>query len=99
MQVTRKTIKQEIDHLDNAQLSQLAEYIAFFKFRSRFQQPTPDLAQFAKLYQEFADEDHQLVEAGLSNYANQLEHENQAWILLPYGIKSECWTEPDSSKS
>jgi hypothetical protein len=78
MQVTRETIKQEIDHLDNAQLSQLAEYIAFLKFRSRFQQPTPDLAQFANLYQEFADEDYQLAEAGLSDYANQLEQEDQA---------------------
>jgi hypothetical protein len=78
MQVTRETIKQEIDHLDNAQLSQLAEYIAFLKFRSRFQQATPDLAQFANLYQEFAEEDHQLAEAGLSDYANQLEHEYQA---------------------
>ena len=45
MQVTRETIKQEIDHLDNAQLSQLAEYIAFLKFRSRFQQLAPDLTQ------------------------------------------------------
>jgi len=78
MQVTRETIKQEIDHLDNAQLSQLAEYIAFLKFRSRFQQLAPDLTQFAHLYEEFAEEDRQLAEAGLSDYANQLEHEDQA---------------------
>lgn len=44
MQVTKESLKQEIDHLDNIQLSQLAEYIAFLKFRSRFQQPRPDLA-------------------------------------------------------
>ncbi|MEM1369791.1 MAG: hypothetical protein AAGG02_17645 [Cyanobacteria bacterium P01_H01_bin.15] len=78
MQVTKETLKQEIDHLDNVQLSQLAEYIAFLKFRSRFQQPTPDLAQFASLYQEFADEDHQLAEAGLADYASQLAQDDQA---------------------
>ena len=44
MQVTRDSIKQEIDHLDNAQLAQLADYIAFLKFRSRFQQHTPNMA-------------------------------------------------------
>jgi hypothetical protein len=77
MQVTRETIKQEIDHLDRAQLSQLAEYIAFLKFRSRFQPPPSDLAQFANLYQEFAEDDHQLAEAGLADYVSQLQQEDQ----------------------
>ncbi|MFH7243004.1 MAG: hypothetical protein ACHWZW_09165 [Spirulina sp.] len=78
MQVTKETIKQEIDHLDNAQLTQLAEYIAFLKFRSQYQKPALDLTQFADLYQQFADEDHQLAEAGLADYAYQLEQEDQA---------------------
>lgn len=78
MQVTKETIKQAIEHLDNDQLTQLAEYIAFLKFRSQYQKPSLDLTQFADLYQQFADEDHQLAEAGLADYAHQLEQEDQA---------------------
>ena len=78
MQVTRDSIKQEIDHLDNAQLAQLADYIAFLKFRSRFQQHTPNMAQCASLYQEFAEEDQLLAEEGITDYANLLEQEDQA---------------------
>lgn len=35
MQITKESIKDEIDDLDNDQLTQLAEYIAFLKFRSQ----------------------------------------------------------------
>jgi hypothetical protein len=78
VQVTREQIKQEIEQLDNAQLTHLAEYIAFLKFRHQLQQRATDLAQFADLYQEFAQEDQRLAETGIANYAHLLAQEDQA---------------------
>ncbi|WP_346290895.1 hypothetical protein [Sphaerothrix gracilis] len=78
MQVAKEAIKQEIDQLNNSQLQQIAEFIEFLKFRSRFQQKPPDLNQFASLYREFAQEDRELAEAGMADYANQLHQEDKA---------------------
>lgn len=77
MAITREDLKQEIDLLDAAQLTQLAEYISYLKFRSRFHKSTADLIQAADLYQAFADEDRQLAEAGMSDYVQQLEREER----------------------
>jgi hypothetical protein len=77
MQVTRETIKQEIDQFNEDQLKQIAEFIEFIKFRSRFQKSVTDLNQFASLYQEFAQEDRELAEFGMADYANQLQQEDQ----------------------
>jgi hypothetical protein len=77
MQVTRETIKQEIDQFNEEQLKQIAEFIEFIKFRSRFQKSVMDLNQFASLYQEFAQEDRELAEFGMADYANQLQQEDQ----------------------
>jgi len=40
------------------------------KFQTRFSQPTTDISQFANLYQEFAEEDRQLAETGISEYVD-----------------------------
>lgn len=61
MQVTRETIKQEIDQFDDTQLKQVAEFIEFIKFRRQFQRKITDLHQFASLYQEFSQEDRELA--------------------------------------
>jgi hypothetical protein len=50
MQVTRETIQQEIEQLNDTQLKQIAEFIEFIKLRSKFQQKVIDLDQFANLY-------------------------------------------------
>jgi len=75
--ITKETLKQEIDHLNDQQLQQIADFIAFLKFQSKISQITPDFSQFANLYQEFADEDRELAEMGMSEYTQSLEHEDQ----------------------
>ena len=74
--VTKETLKQELDYFNDEQLKQIADFIAVIKFQSKLSQPTPDLSQFANLYQEFADEDRELAEIGLSEYAESLNSED-----------------------
>jgi hypothetical protein len=75
--ITKETLKQDIDHLNDEQLKQIADFIAFLKFQSKLSKSTPDLSQFANLYQEFADEDRELAEIGISEYTKSLENENK----------------------
>lgn len=75
--ITKETLKQDIDHLDDEQLKQIADFIAFLKFQSKLSKSTPDLSQFANLYQEFADEDRELAEIGISEYTKSLENEDK----------------------
>ncbi len=78
MQVTKENLKQEIDQFNDDQLKQVAEFIKFIKFRSRFNQKVVDLHQFASLYQEFAQEDRELAEVGIADYIEQLQKEDRA---------------------
>lgn len=78
MQVTKENLKQEIDRFNDEQLKQVAEFIQFIKFRSRFNQKGVDLHQFASLYQEFAQEDRELAEVGIADYIEQLQKEDRA---------------------
>lgn len=78
MQVTKETLKQEIDRFNDEQLKQVAEFIEFIKFRSLSHQKTVDMHQFASLYQEFAQEDRELAEAGMADYFEQLRQEDLA---------------------
>ena len=65
----KEQVIQQLDSLDEAELEQLAEYLAFLRFRSRIR-PIPEIdeKQLADLYAEFADEDRNLAEEGLSDY-------------------------------
>ncbi|MFM7384633.1 MAG: hypothetical protein ACKN9E_08205 [Microcystaceae cyanobacterium] len=74
---SKETLKQELEHLNDQQLQQLADFIAFLKFQSKLSQSEPDLNQFAHLYQEFAEEDRELAEMGMNEYTKSLEHEDQ----------------------
>ena len=76
--ITKETLKQYIDHLNDEQLKQIADFIAFLKFQSKLSKSTPDLSQFANLYQEFADEDRELAEIGISEYVESLDHDDKA---------------------
>ncbi len=76
LKITKENIKRDIDRLNDQQLKQIADFIAFIKFQTRFSQPTIDISQFANLYQEFAEEDRQLAETGISEYASLLHSED-----------------------
>jgi len=74
--VTKEFLKQELDRFDKEQLKQVADFIAFIKFQSKFSQKT-DISQSASLYQEFAEEDRELAEVGMSEYADLLNSEDK----------------------
>ena len=70
-------IQQELEKLDLEQLKQVFEFIAFLKFRARL---VTNLAvnetNLAALYSEFAEEDRQLAELGMSEYAELLKNDS-----------------------
>lgn len=70
LEITKEDIKRDIDRLNDQQLKQIADFIAFIKFQTRFSQQTANISQFANLYQEFAEEDRQLAETGISEYVD-----------------------------
>ena len=70
-------IQQELEKLDLEQLKQVFEFIALLKFRARLvTNLAVDESNLATLYSEFAEEDRQLAELGMSEYAELLKHEN-----------------------
>jgi hypothetical protein len=75
--ITKESLKQELDYFNDQQLKQVADFIAFIKFQTRFSQQTTDVSQFANLYQEFAQEDRELAEAGISEYTELLNSEDK----------------------
>ena len=70
-------IQQELEKLDLEPLKQVFEFIAFLKFRARLvTNLAVDESNLATLYSEFAEEDRQLAELGMSEYAELLKPEN-----------------------
>ncbi len=76
MSISAESLKQELDQLTRKQLQQVADFIAFLKFRNRHRQVILDPTQLETLFTEFADEDHALAEAGMNDYATMLNHED-----------------------
>jgi hypothetical protein len=78
MPVSTEALKQDLDGLTHNQLQQVADFIAFLKFRNQHQHRIAlDPTQLAVLFKEFADEDRALAEAGMSDYAVVLHQEDQ----------------------
>lgn len=74
----REYLSQEIANLNEAELQQVADYVAFLKFRARSHKATNlDEAKLAELYAEFAEEDRQLAEEGMADYTNGLFTEDR----------------------
>ena len=70
-------IQQELEKLDLEQLKQVFEFITFLKFSARLvTNLAVDESNLATLYSEFAEEDRQLAELGMSEYAELLKHED-----------------------
>jgi len=73
----KEKVTQELDRLSETELKEVAEYVSFLKFRARIKPiPTLDETQLAALYAEFADEDRELAEEGMSDYAEGLMKED-----------------------
>lgn len=68
MLVSLETVKQDIDRLNSEQLQQVADFIAFLKFRNKRRPIIWDRDRLAALANEFAEEDLALAEAGMSDY-------------------------------
>jgi hypothetical protein len=77
MSVTREVLKQDLDQLTHEQLQQVADFIAFLKFRDKRRRTVLDPAQLASLATEFAEEDRTLAETGMDEYLAMLAQEDQ----------------------
>ncbi|WP_310489313.1 hypothetical protein [Chamaesiphon sp. VAR_69_metabat_338] len=77
MSVSTEALKHDLDGLTPNQLQQVADFVAFLKFRSqRHHRVIPDPNQLAALFAEFAEEDRDLAEAGMGDYAAMLHQED-----------------------
>ncbi len=76
MVASKEWLMQEIDNLDEEQLKEVGNFIAFIKFRSRTSSWQIDNPQVAELYKEFAEEDRLLAEEGIDEYAGILRQED-----------------------
>jgi hypothetical protein len=77
MPLTSEALKQDLDQLTTEQLQQVADFIAFLKFRDKRRRIVLDPVQLSSLATEFAEEDRSLAEAGMSDYAVMLAQEDQ----------------------
>lgn len=74
---TKERVVISLTELSEAQLQTVAEFLEFLKFRERHKAEGQfDESQLEALYGEFADEDHEFAEVGLSEYAANLERED-----------------------
>jgi hypothetical protein len=76
MPISREAIEQDLDRLSKDQLQQVADFIAFLKFRNQ-RRAVLDPAQLVLLSTEFAEEDVALAEDGMGDYATLLAQEDQ----------------------
>jgi len=75
--ITKEEIVQTVDQLNPSELEQLAQFLAFIKYRSRITTiPSLDESQLAALYAECAEEDRDLAEEGILDYAVALARED-----------------------
>ncbi len=76
---TKEKVVTSLAELNDTQLQTVAEFLEFLKFRERRRvKPQFDDATLEALYAEFADEDRELAEIGLAEYAANLEREDTA---------------------
>jgi hypothetical protein len=73
----KEQIVQELNGLSQAELEEIAQYLAFIKYQSKVK-PTSvsDEDQMAALYAEFAEEDRELAEEGILDYTGALAKED-----------------------
>jgi hypothetical protein len=73
----KEQVVTSLTELSEAQLQTVAEFLEFLKFRERYKiEWQYDESELEVLYGEFSDEDRELAEAGLAEYASGLERED-----------------------
>ena len=73
---TKEEILEEIKTLSEAEIKEVAEYLAFLKYRARSKSRIADESQLAALYAEFAEEDRNLAEEDMVDYGEGLMKED-----------------------
>jgi hypothetical protein len=73
---TKEQILEDIETLSEAEIKEVAEYLAFLKYRSQRKSRVVDESQLAALYAEFAEADRSLAEEGIADYAEDLMKED-----------------------
>jgi hypothetical protein len=77
MSISSEALKQDIDLLTSEQLQQVADFIAFLKFRAKRRRKTVlDPSQLESLTTEFAEEDRAFAEAGMNDYLVTIDRED-----------------------
>ena len=76
---TKEKVVTSLAELNDTQLQTVAEFLEFLKFRERRRvEPQFNDVALETLYAEFADEDRELAEVGLAEYAANLAREDVA---------------------
>ena len=76
--LTKEYIARELDTLNAVELKQVADFVAFLKFRAAVWPEKSALdAETAQLYAEFAEEDRLLAEQGMADYYVTLQQEDK----------------------
>ena len=73
----KEYVTQELDRLDETKLQPAADYTNFLQFQSRAKAPRLSDTELAALYAEFAEEDRQMAEEGIEDYAYALAAEDK----------------------
>ncbi|MBC7933094.1 MAG: hypothetical protein H7Z38_21235 [Rubrivivax sp.] len=73
---TKEQVLEQIEILSEAEVKEVAEYLAFLKYRSRNKPHLVDESQLEALYAEFAQKDRDLAEEGAADYAEGLTKED-----------------------
>lgn len=73
----KEQLIQTVNLLNEAECRQVADFLEFLKFRARRRLgPSFDPVEAARLYAEFAEEDRELAEVGMDDYARRLAEED-----------------------
>ena len=76
---TKEKVVTSLAELNDAQIQTVAEFLEFLKFRERRKVESQfEDGELKALYAEFADEDRELAEVGLTEFAANLEREDAA---------------------
>jgi hypothetical protein len=69
----KEFVTDAIGSLDEPELREVADYVAFLRFRARARAvPRPDNQALAALYGEFAEEDRAMADEGIAEYQRGL---------------------------